>query len=115
LHAELNKDIDWDEAIDHVKRKPKEDPAVKKYQAMKRKPQTKAQARKNMMICTCSNLEESKKCTWSRKGQELEATGIMWCVDHNFYNHTADCVSGEEILHSPPRLEVLQHSTSGLE
>nr|GEU55661.1 hypothetical protein [Tanacetum cinerariifolium] len=43
-------DIDWDEAIDHVKRKAKEDPAVKRYQAMKRKPQTKAQARKNMMM-----------------------------------------------------------------
>nr|GEU51363.1 hypothetical protein [Tanacetum cinerariifolium] len=28
----------------------KEDPAVKRYQALKRKPQTKAQARKNMMI-----------------------------------------------------------------
>nr|GEV67900.1 copia protein [Tanacetum cinerariifolium] len=27
LHAELNKDIDWDEAIDYVKRKAKEDPA----------------------------------------------------------------------------------------
>nr|GEW53312.1 ribonuclease H-like domain-containing protein [Tanacetum cinerariifolium] len=27
LHAELNKDIDWDEAIDHVKLKAKEDPA----------------------------------------------------------------------------------------
>nr|GEV90876.1 hypothetical protein [Tanacetum cinerariifolium] len=50
LHAELIKDIDWDEAIDHIKRKAKEDPTVKKYQAMKRKPQTKAQARKNMMM-----------------------------------------------------------------
>nr|GEX68462.1 ribonuclease H-like domain-containing protein [Tanacetum cinerariifolium] len=50
LDAELNKDNDWDEAIDHVKRKAKEDPAMKKYQAMKRKPQTKAQARKNMMM-----------------------------------------------------------------
>nr|GEX54244.1 hypothetical protein [Tanacetum cinerariifolium] len=38
------------EAIDHVKRKAKEDPAVKRYQAMKRKPQTEAQARKNMMM-----------------------------------------------------------------
>nr|GFD33086.1 hypothetical protein [Tanacetum cinerariifolium] len=37
LHAELNKDIDWDEVIDHVKLKAKEDPAVKKYQALKRK------------------------------------------------------------------------------
>nr|GEV86900.1 hypothetical protein [Tanacetum cinerariifolium] len=50
LHAELNKDIDWDEAIDHVKLKAIEDPAVKRYQAMKRKPQTEAQARKNMMM-----------------------------------------------------------------
>nr|GEW59998.1 hypothetical protein [Tanacetum cinerariifolium] len=50
LHAELNKDIDWDEAIDHVKRKAKDDPTIKRYQAIKRKPQTEAQARKNMMM-----------------------------------------------------------------
>nr|GEU43004.1 reverse transcriptase domain-containing protein [Tanacetum cinerariifolium] len=50
LHAELNKDIDWDEAIDHVKRKAKEDPIVKRYQVLKKKPQTEAQARKNMMM-----------------------------------------------------------------
>nr|GEV41970.1 hypothetical protein [Tanacetum cinerariifolium] len=37
LHAELNKDIDWDVAIDHVKLKAKEDPA-ERYQAMKRMP-----------------------------------------------------------------------------
>nr|GEV77937.1 hypothetical protein [Tanacetum cinerariifolium] len=50
LHAKLNKDIDWDEVIGHVKRKAKEDHAVKKYQAIKRKPQTEAQTRKNMMM-----------------------------------------------------------------
>nr|GEY34561.1 copia protein [Tanacetum cinerariifolium] len=50
LEAELNKNIDWDEVVDHVQRKQKEDNAVKRYQALKRKPQTKAQARKNMMI-----------------------------------------------------------------
>nr|GEZ64488.1 hypothetical protein [Tanacetum cinerariifolium] len=50
LHAELNKDIDWDEAIDHVKRKAKEDPIVQRYQVLKRKPQTEAQARKNMIM-----------------------------------------------------------------
>nr|GEZ43171.1 hypothetical protein [Tanacetum cinerariifolium] len=38
LHAEINKDIDWDIAIDHVKLKAKKDPAVQRYQAMKRKP-----------------------------------------------------------------------------
>nr|GEW37694.1 hypothetical protein [Tanacetum cinerariifolium] len=48
--AELNKNIGWDEVIDHVKKKAKEDPAVKKYQALKKKPQTEAQARKNMML-----------------------------------------------------------------
>nr|GEU91079.1 hypothetical protein [Tanacetum cinerariifolium] len=216
LHAELNKDIDWDEAIDHVKLKAKEDPVVKRYQVLKRKPQTEAQARKNMMIylknvdgfkldyfkgmsyddirlifeakfnsnkaakrrklneevedlkrhlqimpnedddvyteatplakkvpvvdyeiiemnnkpyykiirangnqpivykfpdfnfnredlealwtrCIYSNLEESKNCTWSSKGQELEATRIMWCAYHNFYNHKTDFVSGKEV------------------
>nr|GEV50878.1 uncharacterized mitochondrial protein AtMg00810-like [Tanacetum cinerariifolium] len=50
LHAELNKDFDWDAAIDHVKQKAKEDLAVQRYQVMKRKPQTKAQARKNMIM-----------------------------------------------------------------
>nr|GEU81435.1 putative ribonuclease H-like domain-containing protein [Tanacetum cinerariifolium] len=46
----LNKDMDWDEAIDHLKRKAKEGLAVKKYQVLKRKPQTEAQARKNMIM-----------------------------------------------------------------
>nr|GEV25694.1 hypothetical protein [Tanacetum cinerariifolium] len=32
LHEELNKDIDWDVAIKHVKQKAKEDPAVQRYQ-----------------------------------------------------------------------------------
>nr|GEX48789.1 uncharacterized mitochondrial protein AtMg00810-like [Tanacetum cinerariifolium] len=50
LEAELNKTIDWDEVNDHVQRKQKEDKPVKIYQALKRKPQTEAQARKNMMI-----------------------------------------------------------------
>nr|GEV19038.1 putative ribonuclease H-like domain-containing protein [Tanacetum cinerariifolium] len=50
VRAELNKNINWDEVVDHVQRKQKEDKAMKRYQALKRKPQTKAQARKNMML-----------------------------------------------------------------
>nr|GEU34774.1 xylulose kinase-1 [Tanacetum cinerariifolium] len=46
--------------------------------------------------CTCLNLEESKNFTWSSKGQELEAIGIMWCANHNLYNHIADFVSEKE-------------------
>nr|GFC94014.1 hypothetical protein [Tanacetum cinerariifolium] len=50
LEAELNKNINWDDVIDQVQRKEKEDNAVMRYQELKRKPQTEAQARKNMMI-----------------------------------------------------------------
>nr|GFB26667.1 hypothetical protein [Tanacetum cinerariifolium] len=44
LHTEINKDTDWDVAIDHVNLKAKEDPAVQRYQVMKRKPQTEVPA-----------------------------------------------------------------------
>nr|GEV07957.1 hypothetical protein [Tanacetum cinerariifolium] len=50
LEAELNKTINWDDVIDQVRRKEKEDNVVMRYQALKRKPQTEVQARKNMMI-----------------------------------------------------------------
>nr|GEW54246.1 hypothetical protein [Tanacetum cinerariifolium] len=50
LEAKLNKNINWDEVIEHVKKKGRQDNAVLRYQALKRKPQTEAQARKNMMI-----------------------------------------------------------------
>nr|GEV80832.1 uncharacterized mitochondrial protein AtMg00810-like [Tanacetum cinerariifolium] len=50
LEVELNRTIDWDEVINHVNKKAKKDNDVKRYQAIKRKPQTKTQARKNMMI-----------------------------------------------------------------
>nr|GEV69606.1 retrovirus-related Pol polyprotein from transposon TNT 1-94 [Tanacetum cinerariifolium] len=42
LEAELNKIINWDDVIDQVQRKEKEDNIVMRYQALKRKPQTEA-------------------------------------------------------------------------
>nr|GEX20585.1 hypothetical protein [Tanacetum cinerariifolium] len=50
LHKGLKKDIDWDTTIEHVKQKAKEDSAVQRYQVMKKRPQTEAQARKNMIM-----------------------------------------------------------------
>nr|GEZ02398.1 hypothetical protein [Tanacetum cinerariifolium] len=50
LEAKLNKNINWDDVIEQMQRKEKEDNVVLRYQALKRKPQTEAQARKNMMI-----------------------------------------------------------------
>nr|GEZ78044.1 hypothetical protein [Tanacetum cinerariifolium] len=46
---ELNQDIDWDVAIEHVKKKAKEDPFIQRYQVIKKKPQREAQARRNMI------------------------------------------------------------------
>nr|GFB07853.1 hypothetical protein [Tanacetum cinerariifolium] len=50
-HEEINKDIDWDASIGHVKQKSKESPQyIKRYQVIKKRPQTESEARKNMMI-----------------------------------------------------------------
>nr|GEZ52008.1 putative mitochondrial protein [Tanacetum cinerariifolium] len=48
--AELNADINWNAIIDQVKRSERLNDAVMKYQALKRKPLTEAQARKNIII-----------------------------------------------------------------
>nr|GEX00046.1 hypothetical protein [Tanacetum cinerariifolium] len=50
LEAELNANINWNDVIDQVKRKEKQDNTVMRYQDLKRKPVTKAQARKNIMV-----------------------------------------------------------------
>nr|GEY19005.1 uncharacterized mitochondrial protein AtMg00810-like [Tanacetum cinerariifolium] len=50
LHEELNQDIEWEVVIDHVKQKAKENLYVQRYQTMKKRPQTEAQARRNMMM-----------------------------------------------------------------
>nr|GEY13176.1 hypothetical protein [Tanacetum cinerariifolium] len=50
LHKELNQDIDWEVPIDHVKQKAKENPSVQRYQTLKKRPQTEAQARRNMTM-----------------------------------------------------------------
>nr|GEX87068.1 hypothetical protein [Tanacetum cinerariifolium] len=44
------KEIDWEVAMDHVKQKAKENPYVQRYQVMKKRPQTEAQARRKMMM-----------------------------------------------------------------
>nr|GEZ55779.1 hypothetical protein [Tanacetum cinerariifolium] len=55
--------INWDDVIEQVKEKGKQDNAVLRYQALKRKPQTEAQARKNMMYfnSNVAFLEKSKE------------------------------------------------------
>nr|GEZ13446.1 hypothetical protein [Tanacetum cinerariifolium] len=50
-HDGFNKDTDWDAAMDHVNQKSSSNPQyIKRYQGMKKRPQTESEARKNMMI-----------------------------------------------------------------
>nr|GEY60781.1 ribonuclease H [Tanacetum cinerariifolium] len=48
-NEEINKDIDWDDAIDHVKQRSMENQYIRRYYGMKKRPQTESEARKNMM------------------------------------------------------------------
>nr|GEW53658.1 putative ribonuclease H-like domain-containing protein [Tanacetum cinerariifolium] len=50
LQEELNQEIDWEVAMEHVKQSAKESPYVQRYQVMKKRPVTEAQARRYMMV-----------------------------------------------------------------
>nr|GEZ85082.1 transposase, MuDR [Tanacetum cinerariifolium] len=50
IGPELNANINRNDVLEQVKRKEKQDNTVMRYQALKRKPVTEAQARKNMMV-----------------------------------------------------------------
>nr|GEY20003.1 retrotransposon protein, putative, unclassified [Tanacetum cinerariifolium] len=50
LEAELDANINWNEVIEQVKKKERQDNTVMRYQALKKKPVTEAQIRKNMMV-----------------------------------------------------------------
>nr|GEX87957.1 hypothetical protein [Tanacetum cinerariifolium] len=74
LHAEINKDIDWDVAIDHVKLKFKEDQAIQRYQVMKRKPQTEEQIEEedNRALQTINETPTQKAAKRSKLNKEVE-------------------------------------------
>nr|GEX17427.1 hypothetical protein [Tanacetum cinerariifolium] len=59
LHEELNKEIDWNMAIEHMKQKAKEDKTVQRYQLLE--------------LMLPRNLKENTKCV-NVAGEELSAT-----------------------------------------
>nr|GEV28635.1 ribonuclease H-like domain, reverse transcriptase, RNA-dependent DNA polymerase [Tanacetum cinerariifolium] len=71
LQAELNKNINWDDVIEQVKDKGKLDNAVLRYQALKRKPQTEAQAKKNIIVYL-KNMAGFKMDFFRAKKQKLD-------------------------------------------
>nr|GEV33017.1 hypothetical protein [Tanacetum cinerariifolium] len=50
LEAKLNADINWNVVIEQVKRNERSNDVAMKYQTLKRKPLTQAQARRNMIV-----------------------------------------------------------------
>nr|GEX07922.1 hypothetical protein [Tanacetum cinerariifolium] len=44
-----------------------------------------------------SNMEESNKCSWFRKGQKLEIVRVLWSTYNNIYNYTDDLAGREKI------------------
>nr|GEY45068.1 ubiquitin hydrolase [Tanacetum cinerariifolium] len=46
---------------------------------------------------TSSNLENSKKCSWSSEGQELEAVRVLWGADCHIHYNRVDFASRKEI------------------
>nr|GFB42407.1 hypothetical protein [Tanacetum cinerariifolium] len=59
----INKDIDWDSAIDHVKQKSKENQYIKRYQVMKKRPQIETQkvAKRRKLNEEAQEVEDLKK------------------------------------------------------
>nr|GEY80424.1 hypothetical protein [Tanacetum cinerariifolium] len=60
LHAELNKDIDWDEAIDYVKLKANEDPAGMSYDDIRPIFEAKFNSNVDFLLKTKEQMEEEE-------------------------------------------------------
>nr|GFD25375.1 hypothetical protein [Tanacetum cinerariifolium] len=77
LHTKLNKNIDWDEVIDHLKLKAKEDPAMKKYQAIKRK----------KVVDVVKDVEEAKVDESAQdQGRQAESQAKIFKIDMDHAN-----------------------------
>nr|GEW14533.1 hypothetical protein [Tanacetum cinerariifolium] len=70
LEAELNANINWNDVLEQVKRREKQDNTVMRYQALKRKLVIEAQARKNMMIYL-KNMSRFKMDFFKAKKQRI--------------------------------------------
>nr|GEW67508.1 uncharacterized mitochondrial protein AtMg00810-like [Tanacetum cinerariifolium] len=77
LQEEINQDIDWEVAMDHVKQKAKEEHFIQRYQVMKKRPQTEAQARRNMIIQIQCKMEFLLKSKEQMEEEESRAIALI--------------------------------------
>nr|GFD24171.1 hypothetical protein [Tanacetum cinerariifolium] len=103
LHEELNKDIDWDVAIEHVKQKAKEDPAVQRYQIKEQ-----LEKEENRAIQSINETPAQKAAKRRKLNEELEEVKkhleIVPDEDDDFYTEATPLarkvpVVGYEIIH----------------
>nr|GEV78568.1 hypothetical protein [Tanacetum cinerariifolium] len=67
LHAELNEDIDWDVAINHVKLKAKKDPAIQRYQTKE-----KIEEEENIALQSINETPTQKLAKRRKLNKEVE-------------------------------------------
>nr|GEY74561.1 hypothetical protein [Tanacetum cinerariifolium] len=106
---ELNVYINWNAVIEQVKRSERLNDAVMKYQALKRKPLTEAQARKNMIIylknMACYKMNYFKGMTYSKIRPLFEK--------HYNYNQAFLEEVNEEVIVPRTEVEVKGHKREG--
>nr|GEV86332.1 probable xyloglucan endotransglucosylase/hydrolase protein 32 [Tanacetum cinerariifolium] len=76
LQTELNADINWNDVVEQVKRNERLNDVVMKYQTLKRKPLTQAQARRNMIVYLknmADEVNEEVKVSETEVRQEKDA------------------------------------------
>nr|GEV02492.1 putative reverse transcriptase domain-containing protein [Tanacetum cinerariifolium] len=80
-HGEINKDIDWDAAIDHVKQKSKNPQYIKRYQIMKR-PQTERMSYDEICPIFQARFDENMRFLFkSREEMEEEDQEVLKSIN----------------------------------
>nr|GEV05471.1 hypothetical protein [Tanacetum cinerariifolium] len=99
LEAELNANINWNDVMEQVKTSKRQNNAVMRYQALKRKPLTEAQARKNMMIYLKNMHEIAKKHRIDEEAEELKGhLQIMSNDDDDVYTEATPLASKVHVV-----------------
>nr|GEV24052.1 uncharacterized mitochondrial protein AtMg00810-like [Tanacetum cinerariifolium] len=115
LEAKLNKNINWDEVIEHTKEQLEEEES----RALKRKAESSEEKaakkqkldeeveelRKHLQIVpnddddvyTEATPLDLKKCSWFSKGQKLEIVRVSWSAYYNIHYNTDDFAGREKI------------------
>nr|GEY89636.1 reverse transcriptase domain-containing protein [Tanacetum cinerariifolium] len=70
-HKEINKDIDWDAAIDHVNKKSKNPQYIKRYQGMKKRPQTERMSYDEICLIFQARFDANMRFLFKAK-EEME-------------------------------------------